>query len=59
MFGQLSWLGKKGMVIALFLIGANISLEEAKNAGFKSFAFGVLLWLFIGISSFIALTINS
>ena len=56
MFGHLSWLGKKGMVIALFLIGANISLEEAKNAGFRSFVLGVLLWLFIGISSFIALT---
>lgn len=56
MFGHLSWLGKKGMVIALFLIGANISLEEAKNAGIKSFVLGVLLWLFIGIGSFVALT---
>lgn len=58
MFGHLSWLGKKGMVIALFLIGSNISLKEAKNAGFKSFVLGVLLWLFIGVSSFVALTMN-
>ncbi len=58
MFTDLSWLGKKGMVIALFLIGSSISLKEAKNAGFKSFVLGVLLWLFIGVSSFIALTVN-
>ena len=58
-FEYLNWLGKKGMVIALFLIGSNISLAEAKKAGFKSFVLGVLLWLFIGISSFVALTINS
>jgi len=59
LFKHLSWLGKKGMVVALFLIGSNISLAEAKNAGFKSFVFGFLLWLFIGVSSFVALTINS
>lgn len=58
MFAQLSWLGKKGMVIALFFVGSNISLKEAKNAGFKSFVLGVLLWLFIGVSSFVALTMN-
>lgn len=58
-FKNLSWLGHKGMVIALFLIGSNISFKEAKKAGFKSFALGVLLWLFIGLSSFMALTYNS
>lgn len=58
MFTQLSWLGKKGMVVALFLIGSNISLEDAKNAGLRSFVLGIVLWLFIGISSFVALTIN-
>jgi uncharacterized integral membrane protein (TIGR00698 family) len=55
-FEQLNWLGKKGMVIALFLIGSNISLAEVKNVGFKSFVLGVLLWLFIGTASLIALT---
>ncbi|MDD4638613.1 MAG: putative sulfate exporter family transporter [Bacteroidales bacterium] len=55
-FGQLSWLGKKGMVISIFLIGSNISLAEAKNAGFKSFLLGVLLWLFIGVTSFLSIS---
>lgn len=55
-FEKLNWLGKRGMVIVLFLIGSNISLAEAKNAGFKSFLLGILLWIFIGISSFVAIT---
>ena len=53
---HLNWLGKKGMVIALFLIGSSISLAEAKKAGFRSFVLGVALWLLIGITSFITLT---
>ncbi len=55
-FDQLNWLGKKGMVVAIFLIGANISLSEVSNAGLKSFIYGILLWLFIGIGSFLLLT---
>ena len=55
-FSHFHWLGNKGMVIALFLIGSNISISDAKNAGIKSFILGILLWLIIGISSFVALT---
>ncbi len=55
-FNHLNWLGKKGMVIALFLIGSNITIAEAKKAGAKSFILGVTLWLIIGIASFISLT---
>ena len=54
-FGHLSWLGKKGMVIALFLIGSNISIAEARQAGAKSFLLGIVLWAFIGTLSFLAL----
>lgn len=56
LFNGLNWLGKRGMVIAIFLIGSNISLAEAKNAGFRSFALGVLLWILVGTVSLIALT---
>jgi len=55
LFTQLSLLGKKGMVIALFFIGANISFSEIKQAGFKSFVLGILLWFLIGLSSFLML----
>ncbi|NLO50402.1 MAG: putative sulfate exporter family transporter [Bacteroidales bacterium] len=57
-FAHFSWLGKRGMVIALFLIGSGISFSEAKKAGLRSFILGIALWLLIGVSSFIALTIN-
>ncbi|HCX99586.1 MAG TPA: putative sulfate exporter family transporter [Bacteroidales bacterium] len=56
LFDNLNWLGKRGMVIAIFLIGSNISLAEAKSAGFRSFALGILLWILVGTVSFIALT---
>ena len=55
-YAHLSWLGKRGMVIALFLIGANMSLADLKETGLKSFMMGIILWLIIGVSSFLALT---
>lgn len=58
-FAHLSWLGRRGMVIALLLIGSNISIADAKKAGVKSFILGVLLWLLIGVSSFVVLTTYS
>jgi uncharacterized integral membrane protein (TIGR00698 family) len=57
-YSHFNWLGKRGMVIALFLIGSNISFSEAKKAGLKSFVLGLILWLLIGLSSFIVLTTN-
>ena len=52
-FANLNWLGKRGMVIALFLIGSNISFGKIKEAGFKSFAVGILLWVIVATSSFV------
>ncbi|WP_229130316.1 YeiH family protein [Ancylomarina sp. 16SWW S1-10-2] len=57
-FTDLSWLGKRGMVIALFLIGSNISMADAKKAGLRSFVLGIGLWILIGVSSFLMLTSN-
>ncbi len=56
-FTHLNWLGKKGMIAALFLIGSDISIKDAKKAGVKSFIHGVLLWMIIGTTSFLTLTI--
>lgn len=50
-YAHFSWLGKKGMVVALFLIGSNISYQQIKQSGFKSFALGLTLWAFIAIGS--------
>ena len=55
-FTHLNWFGKRGMVIALFFIGSNISIAEAKQAGTKSFLLGITLWALIGTLSFLVLT---
>lgn len=53
-YTHLSWLGKRGMVVALFFIGSNISINEIKNAGLRSFIMGVILWI---ITAVVALTL--
>jgi uncharacterized integral membrane protein (TIGR00698 family) len=55
-YTHLQWLGKKGMVIALFLIGSNISVSEAKKAGARSFIMGILLWITVASSALFLLT---
>lgn len=51
-----SWLGKRGMVVALFLIGSNISISQIKQSGFNSFALGITLWAIIALGSLFFLT---
>ncbi|WP_163716679.1 YeiH family protein [Mangrovibacterium lignilyticum] len=54
-FGHLNWLGKRGMVVALLLIGSNISIADSRQAGTKSFVLGIALWLSIASISFLAI----
>jgi uncharacterized integral membrane protein (TIGR00698 family) len=51
-YNYLGRLSKCGMLIALFLIGSNISLLEIKQSGAKSFGHGFLLWT---ITAFVSL----
>jgi len=55
-YAHFSWLGKRGMVIALFLIGSNITLSEIKKSGPRSFALGIILWAVIAVGSLFFLT---
>lgn len=55
-YQHFNWLGKRGMVIALFLIGSNITINEIKKSGAKSFALGIILWAVIAIGSLLFLT---
>jgi uncharacterized integral membrane protein (TIGR00698 family) len=55
LYQGLSSAGSRGMVLALFLIGSEVSVKDLKKAGWKSFAMGVLLWLSISIVSFVLL----
>jgi uncharacterized integral membrane protein (TIGR00698 family) len=49
----LVWIAKKGLVLTLFLIGASLSITAIKSVGIKPLLLAILLWLIIGISSFI------
>ncbi len=55
-YTHFSWLGKRGMVIALFLIGSNITFSEIKKSGPRSFALGISLWAVIAVGSLFFLT---
>ncbi|MCE5345738.1 MAG: putative sulfate exporter family transporter [Bacteroidales bacterium] len=55
-YAHFSWLGKRGMVIALFLIGSNITISEIKKSGLRSFALGIILWSVIAVGSLFFLT---
>jgi uncharacterized integral membrane protein (TIGR00698 family) len=54
-FIHLSWLGQRGLVIALFLIGSSISLKEIKKAGWNPFLLGLSLWVIVSVTSLLIL----
>jgi len=54
-YSHFSWLGKRGMMVALFLIGSNISIKEIKQSGVRSFALGISLWVLTAVSSLLVL----
>jgi uncharacterized integral membrane protein (TIGR00698 family) len=55
-YEHFNWLGKRAMVIALFLIGSNITVSEIKKSGPRSFALGIILWAVIVMGSLFFLT---
>jgi uncharacterized integral membrane protein (TIGR00698 family) len=46
---------KSVLVMTLFLIGAGLSVEKIKAVGWRPFALGVLLWVFISATSLLAI----
>ena len=50
-YAHFSWLGKRGMVVALFLIGSNITVKQIRQSGAKSFALGITLWAITALGS--------
>ena len=53
LYTNLAFLGRRGMVVALFMIGCGFSVEDLKKAGWRSFVLGVLLWIVIAVISFL------
>jgi len=54
-FGTIKEIGKKGLQISLFLIGANLSIKNLKTIGIKPFLQGFLLWILISSISLLAI----
>lgn len=50
-YDHISWLGKRGMTLALFLIGTSFSLEDLRTAGPRAFILGILLWIIISVGT--------
>jgi uncharacterized integral membrane protein (TIGR00698 family) len=44
---------QRGLVLALFLIGLNLSPESLKNVGARPFLQGLLLWLIVSVTAFL------
>ncbi|SRX52450.1 YeiH family protein [Aequorivita sp. CIP111184] len=48
-------ISKSLLVLTLFLIGAGLSIEKIKSAGWKPMILGFLLWIFISVSSLLVI----
>ena len=55
LFTWLFLLGRKGLVITLFLIGSGLSINAIKQVGWRPIVQGVLLWLIIGSVSLLVI----
>lgn len=55
---HIGWLGRRGLVLALFFIGLNITVKDAKDAGIKSFVLGVVLWIIVSVASYAAISLS-
>lgn len=54
---SLIFLAKQGMTITLFLIGSGLSVKAMRSVGLKPLIAGIVLWVFIGVSSLLAITL--
>ncbi len=51
----ISGIARKILTGTLFLVGAGLSIEKIKQAGWQSLALGISLWVFISISSLVVI----
>lgn len=54
-FAYLTNLGRLGLAVTLFLIGASLSRDVLKEVGLRPLIQGVVLWVIVGISSLFAI----
>lgn len=52
---QLSEVARHGMILVLFLIGTSLSIRALRVVGWRTMAVGIALWIFISLSSLLAI----
>ena len=57
-FAYLTSLGRLGLAVTLFLIGASLSRDTLKQVGIRPLIQGVVLWVIVGVSSLFAIIAN-
>ena len=50
-YSVLSYIGKRGMVLALFMIGSGFNFADLKTVGVRPFLLGIFLWIIISVST--------
>jgi uncharacterized membrane protein YadS len=50
-FGALSHMGRLGLTVTLFLIGASLNKETLKRVGVRPLLQGLTLWVIVGLST--------
>jgi uncharacterized integral membrane protein (TIGR00698 family) len=51
----ISAVARGGMIVVLFLIGASLSIRALRAVGWRTVAVGLMLWLFISVTSLLAI----
>ncbi len=52
---EISMFARRGMILVLFLIGTSLSLRAVKAVGWRTATVGLLLWIFISVTSITAI----
>ncbi|MCJ8165752.1 putative sulfate exporter family transporter [Pontibacter sp. E15-1] len=52
---QVAAWAKSGLVVTLFLVGADLSVENLKAVGWRPLALGVILWAFVSVASLLVI----
>jgi len=57
-FGALNHMGKLGLTVTLFLIGASLNRETLRKVGIRPLLQGLTLWLIVGVSTLALILFN-
>ncbi len=57
LFSWISYIAKRLLVLTLFLVGTQLTLETIKTAGVKSMLFGSILWIAVSVVSLVVILV--